>query len=61
MDKCSTCGQQFPETILKKMIQIIDRKAYLNKICPSCQSIVLNNPNYYYFIEPKEPINLQKS
>lgn len=53
MDKCSTCNKQFPEATLKKMVQIIDRKAYLNKICPSCQSIVLNNPSYYYLIEQK--------
>lgn len=55
MQKCSTCSKQFPVATMKKMVQIIDRKAYLNYICPSCQSIVLNNPSYYYLVEPKKP------
>lgn len=54
MEKCSTCGQTYPEETLKKMIQIVGRKAYLNNICPACQSIVLNNPSYYYLVEPKK-------
>lgn len=53
MKKCSCCSKQFPETILKKMVQIIGRKAYLQRICPSCQSIVINNPSYYYLEEEK--------
>jgi DNA-directed RNA polymerase subunit RPC12/RpoP len=53
MKKCSTCSKEFPEPTLKKMVQIIDRKAYLNYICPACQSVMLNNPNYYYLTEEK--------
>jgi len=44
----------YPRTILKKMIQIVDGKAYLNYVCPSCQSIAANNPNYYYLVDNKE-------
>lgn len=54
MQKCSTCSRQYPEATLKKMVQIIDRKAYLHYICPACQAIVLNNPNYYYLVESKK-------
>ena len=53
LEKCSTCSQLFPKATLKDMIQIIGKKAYLNHICPSCQSIVLHNPNYYYLVEAK--------
>lgn len=53
LEKCSTCSQSFPEETLKRMVQIVGRKAYLNYICPSCQSIVLHNPSYYYLVEPK--------
>lgn len=54
MRKCSICTKQYPEPILKKMIQIIERKAYLHYICPACQSVVSNNPSYYYLAEPKQ-------
>ncbi|MBO8158000.1 hypothetical protein [Thermosyntropha sp.] len=54
MEKCSICGREYPEAALKKMVQISGRKAYLNKICPACQAIVLNNPNYYYLEENKK-------
>lgn len=54
MVKCSLCKKEFPEPAIKKMIQIIDKKAYLNCICPACQAIVMNNPNYYYFVEDKK-------
>jgi DNA-directed RNA polymerase subunit RPC12/RpoP len=54
MNKCSSCGKEFPEPTLKTMIHIIGRKAYTKKVCPSCQSIVLNNPNYYYLADEKE-------
>ncbi|MEN6351708.1 MAG: hypothetical protein ABFD08_20250 [Syntrophomonas sp.] len=54
MEKCSNCSNSFPEAAMKKMIQIIDRKAYLHCICPSCQAIVANNPNYYYLVEEKK-------
>lgn len=54
MLKCNYCAKQFPETTLKKMVQIINRKAYLNNICPSCQAILLNNPSYYYLVEEKK-------
>lgn len=54
MDKCSSCSKQYPEATLKKMVQVIDRKAYIMKVCPSCQSIVLNNPNYYYLADEKK-------
>lgn len=54
MEKCNICSHEYPEATLKKMVQIMDRKAYLSFICPSCQSIVMHNPNYYYLIEPKK-------
>lgn len=54
MTKCSCCGKQFPEATLKKMVQVMNRKAYLNNICPACQAIVLNNPSYYYLVEEKK-------
>lgn len=51
MEKCSFCKKDFPGPTLKKMIQINDRKAYLYRVCPACQSVVLNNPTYYYLVE----------
>ncbi|MGR6837480.1 hypothetical protein [Syntrophomonas erecta] len=54
MEKCSICSRQYPESTLKKMIQIIDRKAYINLICPACQAVVSNNPNYYYLVDDKK-------
>lgn len=54
MKKCSQCKKLFPEEALKKMINILDRKAYLIYVCPNCQFIVLNNPNYYYLVEPEK-------
>lgn len=54
MIKCSYCRKQFPEATMKKMVQVIERKAYLNDICPACQAILLNNPNYYYLVEDKK-------
>ncbi len=54
MKKCSSCSKQFPEPTMKTMVHIIDRKAYIKTICPACQSIVLNNPNYYYLADEKK-------
>lgn len=54
MEKCSNCGKEFPEATLKKMVQLIGKKAYTKKICPFCQAVVLNNPTYYYLLEDKE-------
>ncbi|MDD3269915.1 MAG: hypothetical protein PHX14_11380 [Syntrophomonadaceae bacterium] len=54
MEKCSICQKDFPEAAMKKMIQIVERKAYDKSICPSCQAIVSNNPNYYYLVEEKK-------
>ncbi|MFY9323668.1 MAG: hypothetical protein WBJ34_02065 [Syntrophomonadaceae bacterium] len=54
MQKCSICNMQYPEPTLKKMVQIIERKAYLYHICPACQLVVINNPSYYYLTEPQE-------
>ncbi|QGU00826.1 hypothetical protein SYNTR_2232 [Candidatus Syntrophocurvum alkaliphilum] len=51
MGKCNSCSKVYPDAALKKMIHIVERKAYLNYICPSCQAIVHNNPNYYYLVE----------
>jgi len=51
MEKCSSCSKQFPEAAMKKMVQIMGRKAYIMNVCPACQSVVLNNPNYYYLQE----------
>lgn len=47
MEKCDFCSKEYPEAILKKMVQILERKAYLVHICPACQPIVANNPSYY--------------
>lgn len=54
MEKCSHCSQLFPGATLKKMVQISGRKAYIIQICPSCQAIAMNNPNYYYLVEEKK-------
>ncbi|MGE5416015.1 MAG: hypothetical protein ACM3UZ_04505 [Acidobacteriota bacterium] len=54
MKKCDQCKKTFPEPTLKTMISILQRKAYIVHVCPNCQSIVLNNPNYYYLIEEEE-------
>jgi len=54
MEKCSNCSKEFPKSTLKKMIQIIGQKAYIKQICPFCQAIVLNNPNYYYLVEEEK-------
>lgn len=54
MEKCHFCSKLYPETVLKKMVQIIDHKAYIIWICPGCQPIVNNNPNYYQVAEPKK-------
>ncbi len=53
MEKCSICSKPYPEGTLKKMVQILDRKAYLYHVCPACQSIINNNPSYYYLTETK--------
>ncbi len=55
MERCNICNKDFPKAALRKMVQIIDRKAYLHQICPSCQTIVANNPSYYYLVERKGP------
>ncbi|MEA1961425.1 MAG: hypothetical protein U9N81_09180 [Bacillota bacterium] len=48
MEKCNLCSKLYPVSALKTMVQIMGRKAYLQKVCPSCQAIAANNPNYYY-------------
>ncbi len=52
--KCSICSKAYPEPILKKMVQVLDRKAYLHYVCPACQAVINNNPSYYYLIENKQ-------
>ncbi|MGI6433772.1 MAG: hypothetical protein ACOX0F_00075 [Syntrophomonadaceae bacterium] len=54
LEKCSVCSKDYPTPTLKVMVHIVERKAYIKKICPNCQSIVLNNPNYYYLVEEKQ-------
>ncbi|HWP97370.1 MAG TPA: hypothetical protein VN426_11040 [Syntrophomonadaceae bacterium] len=54
MQKCYACSKQYPETAMSKMVHVIERKAYIKCICPACQSIVANNPTYYYLVEEKE-------
>lgn len=54
MKKCSCCSKLYPEAILKNMVRVIGNKAYEQKVCPSCQSVIANNPNYYYFEKEKE-------
>lgn len=51
MAKCSICSREYPHDILASMVQIVGRKAYLQLVCPACQPIVVNNPNYYYLAE----------
>lgn len=47
------CKKEFPKSALKKMVHIIDKKAYLDIFCPVCQAVAGNNPNYYYLVENK--------
>ena len=47
MEKCSMCSKTFPEETMKKMIQVMGKKAYAQNICPSCNGLAANNPNYY--------------
>ncbi|HHW60354.1 MAG TPA: hypothetical protein GX404_00440 [Syntrophomonadaceae bacterium] len=54
MDKCDLCSKQYPEATLKKMVQIMGRKAYLQNVCPACQAVIINNPNYYYLQDFKK-------
>lgn len=51
MIKCYSCSKIYPKTILRKMVHTIDNKAYITYICPACQALVANNPNYYYLVE----------
>lgn len=53
LGKCSICSKDFPRATLKKMVHIIERKAYIKQICPNCQAIASNNPHYYYLVEEK--------
>lgn len=48
---------QYPQPTLKKMVQIVERKAYLYYICPACQLVVNNNPSYYYLTEAQQPVS----
>ncbi|WP_054696344.1 hypothetical protein [Syntrophomonas palmitatica] len=61
MEKCSMCSKQFPEATMKKMVQIIDRKAYAQNICPACQHLAVNNPNYYYAATNFSPNDISHS
>ena len=54
MEKCGFCSKKYPVSILRSMVQIIDRKAYLVHVCPACQPIVHNNPNYYDLMDPNK-------
>jgi hypothetical protein len=54
MQKCDQCKKLFPPQALKIMVHILERKAYITHVCPNCQSIVLNNPSYYYLDNPDE-------
>ncbi len=54
MEKCSMCKKEFPVSALKKMVQIVGKKAYLGQYCPVCQAVAGNNPNYYYLSEQKK-------
>lgn len=47
MEKCSMCTKKFPEETMKKMVQVVGKKAYAQNICPACQPLASNNPNYY--------------
>ncbi len=54
LKKCSICNKDYPIPTLKPMVHIIERKAYVKRICPNCQAIVLNNPNYYYLVVERQ-------
>lgn len=48
MEKCSMCSKKYPEETMKKMVQVMDKKAYAQIICPVCYHLAGNNPNYYH-------------
>lgn len=33
---------------MKHMVQVMDKKAYAQNICPGCYQLAINNPNYYH-------------
>lgn len=47
MEKCSMCSKNFPEETMKKMVQVVGKKAYAQNICPACNGLANANPNYY--------------
>lgn|GEM_PF-724400 len=47
MEKCSMCSKKFPDETMYKMVQVMDRKAYAQNICPACRGLATANPNYY--------------
>ncbi len=51
MKKCYSCSKKFPDQAMRKMVNVIGRKAYPASICPACLSVVINNPNYYDLME----------
>lgn len=48
MEKCSMCSNKYPEETVRKMVQVMDKKAYAQNICPVCYQLAVNNPNYYH-------------
>lgn len=48
MEKCNMCSKKFPEKTMKKMVQVMDKKAYAQNVCPVCYHLAVNNPNYYH-------------
>lgn len=48
MEKCSICGKEFPAQVLKNMVHLVGRKAYIENVCPACQFITAQNQSYFY-------------
>lgn len=48
MEKCTICKKLFPEEVIKAMVHIVDKKAYVERVCPFCQTITDHNDSYFY-------------
>lgn len=49
MQKCNGCGSEMPISVLKPMVRLDGKRAYVEMLCPACQQKYGDhNPNYYY-------------
>lgn len=53
MTNCTICKKEFPEQVLKDMVHLMERKAFLELVCPACQMVALQNKDYYYLSNKK--------